>query len=249
MFRIYALPVLTCRRSFSERTHCRLYRLLSTHPTPIEHTLSHPIYVIWGANTGVGKTLVSTGLAASFLSSSSLSSSKFIYIKPVQTGFPADSDSGFVYSKLSEIFVHRKLQLPIFASNHVIKASVPASEAVFRGEIGKLEGGFCDLGRYEETKLHRDGGESLVCSELVCKTFYGWREAVSPHLAAQREGAVVEDSELLGMLKSGLRIGLNGGSEVGHNTGVLSVVETAGGVASPGPSGSLQCDLYRWVIN
>ncbi|MCI50148.1 bifunctional dethiobiotin synthetase/78-diamino-pelargonic acid mitochondrial-like [Trifolium medium] len=28
---------------------------------------------------------------------------------------------------------------------------------------------------------------------------------------------------------------------------VLCVVETAGGVASPGPSGSLQCDLYRTI--
>ncbi|PWA92862.1 Aminotransferase class-III [Artemisia annua] len=49
----------------------------------------------------------------------------------------------------------------------------------------------------------RKVGEGLGGLELVCKTMYAWKEAISPHLA------------------------------------------TAGGVASPGASGSLQCDLYR----
>lgn len=70
---------------------------------------------------------------------------------------------------------------------------------------------------------------------------YAWKEAISPHLAAEREGAVVGDSDVLGLLKKCLEI------EVGiDNKGsVLTLVETAGGVASPGTSGSLQCDLYR----
>lgn len=29
-------------------------------------SLNHPIFTVWGANTGVGKTLVSAGLAAAF---------------------------------------------------------------------------------------------------------------------------------------------------------------------------------------
>ena len=53
---------------------------------------------------------------------------------------------------------------------------------------------------------------------------------------------MVDDSDLLGMVKQSLGIGC----EDGHNFGVFSVLETAGGVASPGPSGSLQCDLYRY---
>lgn len=102
--------------------------------------------------------------------------------------------------------------------------------------------GFRDLGYYEERKLGIVG----EVSELICKTMYAWREAVSPHLAAEREGAVVEDSELLEMLKRCLMIGLNEKGKEGQNVGsVLSLIETAGGVASPGPLGSLQCDLYR----
>lgn len=101
--------------------------------------------------------------------------------------------------------------------------------------------------------MGEDGG--VASSELVCKTMYGWREAVSAHLAAEREGAVVEDSGVLEMLKRGLGIGLEGveggceGGGGGDRVGVFSLVETAGGVASPGPSGSLQCDLYRFVIS
>lgn len=123
---------------------------------------------------------------------------------------------------------------------------MPVVETV---EGGELESGFRDLGLYEESKLGEDG---TAVAELICKTMYGWREAVSAHLAAEREGAVVEDLEVLEMLKRGLGIGLEGrgGCEgSGDKVGVFSLVETAGGVASPGPSGSLQCDLYRFVMS
>ncbi|CAN4106517.1 unnamed protein product [Withania somnifera] len=96
--------------------HPNQLRLLSTtHSRPIEYPLSHPIYTIWAANTSLGKPLVSAGLSTSFLSSSHR---KFLYLKPLQTGFPNDSDSRFVYT-----------------SNNVLKASVSASEAVLRGEF------------------------------------------------------------------------------------------------------------------
>ncbi|KAI9117223.1 hypothetical protein K1719_011389 [Acacia pycnantha] len=75
---------LLCRRPFHRR------HLHSTTTQPLQLPLSHPIYLIWGSNTAVGKTLVSAGIAASHLLSSP---NLFHYIKPVQTGFPIDSDS------------------------------------------------------------------------------------------------------------------------------------------------------------
>lgn len=61
-----------------------------------------------------------------------------------------------------------------------------------------------------------------------------------------REGErVVEDAAVLELLQKCLRFELEGGGEKGKETEIFCVVETAGGVASPGPSGSLQCDLYR----
>lgn len=108
---------------------------------------------------------------------------------------------------------------------------------------GNDGGGFRNLQWYQERRLQgseSNESESFPVSELVCKTMYGWKEAVSPHLAAEREGAAVGDAELLDMLKRCLVTdNIDGESEV------MCVIETAGGVASPGPSGSLQCDLYR----
>lgn len=79
-----------------------------------------------------------------------------------------------------------------------------------------------------------------MVSELVCETMYAWKEAVSPHLASEIESCVVEDSRVVETMEERLRIGLEG-----HKMDAFCVVETAGGVASPGPSGTLQCDLYR----
>lgn len=102
----------------------------------------------------------------------------------------------------------------------------------------------CDLGRYEEQRLV--GKEPGLGSRLICKTMYAWREAVSPHLAAERESGLVDDALVLQSLQSCLNSGMGASSESeGAKTRAMCLVETAGGVASPGPSGSLQCDLYR----
>lgn len=82
-------------------------------------SLELPTYMIWGANTGVGKTLVSAGLAASAAADQVNSrcclapiacmhagcvgtavvldaQAPLLYLKPVQTGFPDDSDAALV---------------------------------------------------------------------------------------------------------------------------------------------------------
>lgn len=92
----------------------------------------------------------------------------------------------------------------------------------------------CDLNFREEKIV-------TGAPELLCKTMYAWEAAISPHLSAERENAPVEDSAVLRMLENCL-------TECGiitEKTDLLCLVETAGGVASPGPSGTLQCDLYR----
>lgn len=102
-----------------------------------------------------------------------------------------------------------------------------------------------DLNFREENRI--SGEEDSSVSELVCKTLFAWEEAVSPHLAAEREsGGVVGDSKVIETLGKCLRDGLESEIDRGKRE-ILCIVETAGGVASPGPSGSLQCDLYRQV--
>ncbi|XP_020227432.1 bifunctional dethiobiotin synthetase/7,8-diamino-pelargonic acid aminotransferase, mitochondrial isoform X1 [Cajanus cajan] len=181
--------------------------------------LSHPIYLIWGSNTGVGKTLVSAGIAAASLLSSP---SQFHYLKPLQTGFPSDSDSRFVLTKLRQLSLRRNPRVPLSASHRVLNVSPAVPEL---NPLAAAE-------------------EGAGSSELLCKTLYAWEEAVSPHLAAEREGLAVKDSVVLKTLGGCFEeVAARGAGK--ERSEVLCVVETAGGVASPGPSGTLQCDLYR----
>ncbi|XP_048624775.1 bifunctional dethiobiotin synthetase/7,8-diamino-pelargonic acid aminotransferase, mitochondrial-like [Brassica napus] len=206
---------------------------VSPPPPHFNLPLNHPTYLIWSANTSLGKTLVSTGIAASFLlqqpssSPPAAHSTKLLYLKPIQTGFPTDSDSRFVFSKLDSLSLRRRIPLSI--SNSVLRSSLPVAESM-RRSLKVSESGMCDLNFSEEKTV-------TGAPELLCKTLYAWDAAISPHLAAEREHATVEDSVVLKMVEQEM--------ECGSQTNVLCLVETAGGVASPGPSGTLQCDLYR----
>ncbi|CAN7067197.1 bifunctional dethiobiotin synthetase/7,8-diamino-pelargonic acid aminotransferase, mitochondrial [Brassica rapa] len=209
-------------------------RLNSTAvPSHFNLPLNHPTYLIWSANTSLGKTLVSTGIASSFLlhqpssSPPAAHSSKLLYLKPIQTGFPSDSDSRFVFSKLDSLSL--RCRIPLSVSNSVLRSSLPVAESM-RRNIKVSESGMCDLNFREEKTV-------TGAPELLCKTLYAWEAAISPHLAAEREHATVEDSVVLKMVEQEM--------ECGSKANVLCLVETAGGVASPGPSGTLQCDLYR----
>ncbi|KAA3485935.1 bifunctional dethiobiotin synthetase/7,8-diamino-pelargonic acid aminotransferase, mitochondrial [Gossypium australe] len=206
--------------------------------------LSHPTYIIWSSNTSLGKTLVSTGLSSSFLHSPSSSSKKFLYLKPLQTGFPSDSDSLFLFQKLSSLSLRRNL--PLFSSHSVLLSSLPAAKSFKPNEFSLNESReMCELRFYEEKKGLEAG---RVAPELVSETIYAWEGALSPHLAAEREGGAVEDSELVKRLETRLKEGLLEGGVEREKLDGFCVVETAGGVASPGPSGTLQCDLYRYLV-
>ncbi|KAJ0266858.1 Bifunctional dethiobiotin synthetase/7,8-diamino-pelargonic acid aminotransferase [Hirschfeldia incana] len=211
------------------RHHIRFSSTAAYPPPPPPHfnlSLNHPTYLIWSANTSLGKTLVSTGIAASFLLLQP-PPSKLLYLKPIQTGFPTDSDSRFVSSKLHSLSLLRRT--PLSVSDSVLRSSLPVAEAL-RRNLRVNESGICDLNFREEKAV-------AGAPELICKTLYAWEAAISPHLAAEREHATVEDSVVLKMLEQEM--------DCGSETNVLCLVETAGGVASPAPSGTLQCDLYR----
>jgi bifunctional dethiobiotin synthetase / adenosylmethionine---8-amino-7-oxononanoate aminotransferase len=154
---------------------------------------------VYGANTDVGKTVVSAGLLrASLLPASDPSSDgdggsslcSATYIKPLQTGSVTD-----------EAFVQRH------ASN---------SKNDSNGSNGTSKG-----------------------ASVRCRTLFSWGTPVSPHLAAAKEQSSVTDAAVVGRLSEELRALPQGTA--------LALVETAGGVLSPGPSSaaSAQADLYR----
>ncbi|KAK9366376.1 pyridoxal phosphate-dependent transferase [Lipomyces kononenkoae] len=76
-------------------------------------------------------------------------------------------------------------------------------------------------------------------SDIQADCLYQFDEPVSPHIAAkQSTGNVPSDSELLQSIWSKL-------SQYADDAPGWALVETAGGVHSPGPSGTSQADLFR----
>ncbi|KAG2439490.1 hypothetical protein HXX76_004844 [Chlamydomonas incerta] len=96
-----------------------------------------------------------------------------------------------------------------------------------------------------------------------CSTLFAWRHAVSPHLAVQLEGRPVSDDELVvatgrhmaaaaeqlqrAAVAAAAAEGGSGSSGSGSSSSsrALLLMETAGGVTSPAPSGRLTCDVLR----
>ena len=161
---------------------------------------------VWGSNTAVGKTLVSAGLVVAARRASRL---PLLYLKPVQTGFPADSDG--------------ELVARVASGTHRLGAH---AAAISRGSA--MAGGR----KWSPTSAAFDAGSSIECC-----TLYAWQQAVSPHLAVEREGRPVSDEAVQRTIEAELGVATSANCE-------FVLVETAGGVASPAPSGTLQCDLF-----
>ncbi|CAM9611581.1 unnamed protein product [Chrysoparadoxa australica] len=84
--------------------------------------------------------------------------------------------------------------------------------------------------------------------KVACSTLHHYSSPVSPHLAAERAGVAssVSDDALLEGLVQAVEGSMPSYSRSTNQQGVtLTVVETAGAPLSPGPSGTLQADLYR----
>ncbi|KAJ7299278.1 hypothetical protein O6H91_Y261100 [Diphasiastrum complanatum] len=262
---------LLCRGLSNRASECLLdadSRLLQQEQHGSAIDLSYPTYMVWGANTGVGKTLVSTGLATSILRSeesalkdqtdrlervsfqgcsdkemSRLSAKNVLYVKPFQTGFPRDSDARFVAQKVSEFgkMHYGGLTQELIVSNLSVHASAAAQAAVCASK-----------GEYEGIYSEEHGRRDLSASSLDCKTLWSWCNAVSPHLAVSMEGGAVGDKYAVDSLRETLW-NFNKNYEAKATVDkpfpqsfrTWGIVETAGGVASPGPSGAPQCDLYR----
>ncbi|KAK3278417.1 hypothetical protein CYMTET_13643, partial [Cymbomonas tetramitiformis] len=162
---------------------------------------SVPQCIVWGAGTGIGKTLISAGLCKE--AASSESDGLLFFYKPVQTGFPTDSDA------------------------RLVAALCGAQEAV---------------GAHAARLLDADTAERVTGDALddsvwlrhrrVVLTEYAWHTAVGPHSASQQEGHGVAASDLISSIQQ--RLGTFHTASCAAPSGtVLSLVETAGGVASP----------------
>lgn len=167
-----------------------------------------------GSNTGVGKTLVSAGVAAQH----ALSGGAVCYLKPLQTGFPADSDGDFVAQAAQR------------------SASAGAAVHTLGAHAAHLAG-----------PQPQSPRSSPAPGVVTARTLFAWRDAVGPHLAAARDARVVADSQVAPAVAAELRAFASATGVAGDASTPLplALVETAGGVCSPGPGGALQCDILR----
>ena len=189
--RATCLFTVLCEVKHSERVHPVGLEVWHGRKRPVLMASRHA-FAVWGCGTGVGKTLVSAGIVRA----AAAAARKILYLKPVQTGFPADSD-GELVARLA-------------SGQHTL--------GVHAAEIAQQRAALSPL-----PMPH-------------CRTLFAWTLAVSPHLAVGREGRPVSDHELLKEAEREL--------DLFHtDQSAFTLTETAGGVASPGPSGKLQCDV------
>jgi hypothetical protein len=119
--------------------------------------LSFPSLIVWGANTGVGKTLVSAGLAAA----AARSRVHLLYLKPVQTGFPTDSDA--------------VLFARVHGHCHLLHG--PHAAAL--------------VSSHAPTSTHHSAAADEASRLAAAKTLFAWNAPISPHVAVEREGWLV----------------------------------------------------------
>jgi dethiobiotin synthetase/adenosylmethionine--8-amino-7-oxononanoate aminotransferase len=252
--------LLAGHRRLSSRNGLRWQRAFSAS-SPADQgriPLSHPSLCVWGANTGVGKTLVSAGLAAAALRAqvppALLTASHgpacesanakparpparpparrpgcargclqkhVLYLKPVQTGYPADSDARLVVSACPPF---RSISCHWLPRRRPQRDGAPAI-------CNPLQENVCDAAGSNA------GGSILGQARLTSRVLHTYSDPVGPHLAATQEGRVIPDAQLVSDTRQQLQ---QFAARLPPGAGALSIVETAGGVASPGPSGSLQ---------
>lgn len=166
----------------------------------------------------MGKTLVSAVL----VSGEAAAGRACLYVKPLQTGFPSDSDGELV----------ARAALAACPGGRVVHTLGPHAAAL--GASLRLCGA-------KSAASRGDGGVSV-------HTLYAWTAAVGPQAAVAAEGRVVSDNDVVadtGALLRAWAAAATAHSTAPPSTHLLALVETAGGVASPGPGGALQADAHR----
>lgn len=103
------------------------------------------------------------------------------------------------------------------------------------GFVAKASNGTLKLGPHAQ-ELRKHLSKSDTKTRVECHLRFAWSTESGPHFAAAKEGRVISDAELMHDLGQLL---------YPTSSADLTLVETAGGVSSPTPSGTLQCDVYR----
>ena len=195
--------------------------------------ISYPAFHVWGSNTGVGKTLVSGGLIKAASSSKGNSddfeNSSCLYLKPVQTGFPEDSDAQFVFdcsgsnsSSSNSSDDDKKSKGRVTTGAHAAKCTDTTTTT-------------------NNNTTTDDDSDDNNSNKIWCHTEFAWKIAAGPHVAEKLEGRPVTDEDVVSAVRNRMEEFYNNNDN--NNNRKFALVETAGGVASPSSSGNLQSNV------
>ncbi|KAF9204845.1 hypothetical protein BGZ49_004800 [Haplosporangium sp. Z 27] len=104
-------------------------------------TRSFQAYQVFAANTNVGKTILSTGLvraAAALSIGADKKKTKAFYLKPVQTGYPVDSDARHVKTYAPLVETSQLYAYPDPVSPHIATNEPPPDSEVLQATINSL---------------------------------------------------------------------------------------------------------------
>ena len=172
--------------------------------------------ICWGSNTDVGKTLVSAALARA----ARTLSVPVCYVKPVQTGIGSTRPGGgreeqeklkgmgensplslediwtMDGTKVAHALSAMHCLLPHAAASTSQSRESPGAAAELRMMIAPPSvRSFDEMNTDGRRDRNRDGDGDRDGARV--STFFGWNQAVSPHLAVEREGRPVSDEEIL----------------------------------------------------
>jgi len=228
----------------------------SPPPPPPTLPLRSPTIAVWGADTGVGKTLVSAGLAAAAVHGGRRG---VLFVKPVQTGFPADDDAAVVAgAAAAAAAADSAAGFPLVHGRHAAEAAAAGLEEE-EEEEEKRSSFASSSSSSSSSSCSSPPSSALLLRRAV--TQHAWRLPASPHAAVALEGRGVSDSELAAELAREIgawedEITRRDKKEEETNSSSsprpasplfdsLVLAETAGGTLSPSPSGNLQADAWR----
>jgi len=190
--------------------------------------VSYPAFQVWGSNTAVGKTLVSGGVINA--AAKAAKSSSCLYLKPVQTGFPEDSDAQFVADCV------RSGESESGGSSIKRRVTTGAHAAKCRSVSTETITTTSDMMTTDDTTNNMN-----IINNVWCHTEFAWKIAAGPHVAEKLEGRPVTDEDVVNAVRNRLEEFYN--NDTNNNNNKFALVETAGGVASPSSSGNLQSNV------
>ncbi|KAI7852566.1 hypothetical protein BDC45DRAFT_443690 [Circinella umbellata] len=124
-------------------------------PAPFHPTRAFQAYQIFAANTDVGKTILATGLCRAAALLAKQKNRDVYYLKPVQTGYPVDSDERHVKTYSTGVHTETLYKYPDPVSPHIATDKPPKDEILLSETKQRLL-------NYVNQSKSKDGAYSFI---------------------------------------------------------------------------------------